>query len=211
MGDTALIIGGGFAGMLAARVLSDFFGRVIVCEKDTLANDACPRRGVPQGSHIHGPLLGTIQILTELFPGLPAALTACGSLTVNAGLGIRTFVGGRWLPQRDFDLSFPMQTRGLLEHAIRKHISLIPNVLTRTGSRVLGLSNRGKRITGVVVRSNDGADETIDGDLVIDASGRGYSPPAMAILLRIWRASRFADQRRRSLCLLPCQNSPRLS
>ena len=173
MGDTALIIGGGFAGMLAARVLSDFFGRVIVCEKDTLANDACPRRGVPQGSHIHGPLLGTIQILTELFPGLPAALTACGSLTVNAGLGIRTFVGGRWLPQRDFDLSFPMQTRGLLEHAIRKHISLIPNVLTRTGSRVLGLSNRGKRITGVVVRSNDGADETIDGDLVIDASGRG--------------------------------------
>jgi 2-polyprenyl-6-methoxyphenol hydroxylase-like FAD-dependent oxidoreductase len=66
-----------------------------------------------------------------------------------------------------------MQTRGLLEHAIRKQISLIPNVLTRTGSRVLGLSNRGKRITGVVVRSNDGADETIDGDLVIDASGRG--------------------------------------
>jgi 2-polyprenyl-6-methoxyphenol hydroxylase-like FAD-dependent oxidoreductase len=182
MGDTALIIGGGFAGMLAARVLSDFFGRVIVCEKDTLANDACPRRGVPQGSHIHGPLLGTIQILTELFPGLPATLTACGALTVNAGLGIRTFVGGRWLPQRDFDLSFPMQTRGLLEHAIRKQINLIPNVLTRTGSRVLGLSNRGERITGVVMRSNDGADETIDGDLVIDASGRGSR-------LRQWLAS----------------------
>jgi 2-polyprenyl-6-methoxyphenol hydroxylase-like FAD-dependent oxidoreductase len=127
-------------------------------------------------------LLGTIQILTELFPGLPAALTACGALTVNAGLGIRTFVGGRWLPQRDFDLSFPMQTRGLLEHAIRQQISLIPNVLTRTGSRVLGLSNRGERITGVVVRSNDGADETIDGDLVIDASGRGSR-------LRQWLAS----------------------
>jgi 2-polyprenyl-6-methoxyphenol hydroxylase-like FAD-dependent oxidoreductase len=182
MGGTALIIGGGFAGMLAARVLADFFGRVIVCEKDTLANDAYPRRGVPQGSHIHGPLLGTIQILTELFPGLPAALTACGAFTVNAGMGIRTFVGGRWLPQRDFDLSFPMQTRGLLEHAIRQQISLIPNVLTRTGSRVLGLSNRGERITGVVVRSNDGADETIDGDLVIDASGRGSR-------LRQWLAS----------------------
>ena len=173
MADTALIIGGGFGGMLAARVLSDFFGRVIVCEKDTLSDDADPRRGVPQGSHIHGPLLGTIQILTELFPGLPAALAACGALTVNAGLGVRTFVGGRWLPQRDFDLSFPMQTRGLLEHVIRKQLSLVPNVLTRTGSRVLGLSNRGERITGVVVRSDDRADETIDADLVIDASGRG--------------------------------------
>ena len=46
---------------------------------------------------------------------------------------------------------------------MRQQIRLIPNVLTRTGSRVLGLSNCGERITGVIVRSNDGADETIDG------------------------------------------------
>ena len=77
--DTALIIGGGFAGMLAARVFADFFRRVIVCEKDAIADDAFPRRGVPQGPHIHGPLLGTIQILSELFPGLCAALAASGA------------------------------------------------------------------------------------------------------------------------------------
>jgi 2-polyprenyl-6-methoxyphenol hydroxylase-like FAD-dependent oxidoreductase len=126
MRDTALVIGGGFAGMLAARVLSDFFSRVIVCEKDTLANDAYPRRGVPQGSHIHGVMLGTIRILAELFPGLPAALTACGATRVDVGSGVRTFVGGRWLPRRDFDLSVPAQTRGLLEHVMRQQISLIP-------------------------------------------------------------------------------------
>jgi 2-polyprenyl-6-methoxyphenol hydroxylase-like FAD-dependent oxidoreductase len=72
MGDTALVIGGGFSGMLAARVLADFFRRVIICEKDIVANDALPRRGVPQGSHIHGAMLGTIQILSELFSALPA-------------------------------------------------------------------------------------------------------------------------------------------
>ena len=72
MGDTALVIGGGFAGMLAARVLADFFRRVIVFEKDLLADDPRPRRGVPQGPHIHGPLLGTIHILSELFPRLPS-------------------------------------------------------------------------------------------------------------------------------------------
>ena len=76
VGDTALVIGGGFAGMLAARALADFFRHVIVCEKDLLADDALPRRGVPQGPHIHGPLLGTIHILSELFPGLPAELAA---------------------------------------------------------------------------------------------------------------------------------------
>jgi 2-polyprenyl-6-methoxyphenol hydroxylase-like FAD-dependent oxidoreductase len=173
MGDTALVIGGGFAGMLAARVLADFFHRVIVCEKDLFADDALPRRGVPQGPHIHGPLLGTIHILSELFPGLPAELAVGGASTVNNGIGTRTFARGRWVPQRDFGLHFPMQTRGLLEHVIRKQLSSIPNVSTRRGCRVLGLLHRNDRITGVVVRDSGGPDETIEGDFVVDASGRG--------------------------------------
>ena len=173
MGDTALVIGGGFAGMLAARVLADFFRRVIVCEKDLLADNALPRCGVPQGPHIHGPLLGTIHILSELFPGLPAELAVSGASTVNNGIGTRTFARGRWVPQRDFGLHFPMQTRGLLEHVIRKRLSSIPNVSTRRGCRVLGLLHRNDRITGVVVRDSGGTDETIEGDLVVDASGRG--------------------------------------
>src|SRR5436305_7293634 len=118
MGDTALVIGGGFAGMLAARVLADFFDKVIICEKDILANDSLPRRGVPQGPHIHGPMLGAIQILSELFPALPAALGAGGAPMVNSGMEVRTFARGKWTPQRDFGLFYPMQTRGLLEHVI---------------------------------------------------------------------------------------------
>jgi 2-polyprenyl-6-methoxyphenol hydroxylase-like FAD-dependent oxidoreductase len=173
VGDTALVIGGGFAGMLAARVLADFFRHVIVCEKDLLADDALPRRGVPQGPHIHGPLLGTIHILSELFPGLPAELAARGASMINNGIGTRTFARGRWVPQRDFGLHFPMQTRGLLEHVICKLLSAIRNVSTRPGCRVLGLLHRNDRITGVIVRDIGGADETIVGDLVVDASGRG--------------------------------------
>jgi 2-polyprenyl-6-methoxyphenol hydroxylase-like FAD-dependent oxidoreductase len=173
VGDTALIIGGGFAGMLAARVAADFFRRVVVCEKDAIADDARPRRGVPQGPHIHGPLLGTIQILSELFSGLRTALAASGAATVNTGIGIRTFIGGRWTPQRDFGLSFPMQTRGLLEHVMRMQLSSRTNVLIRRGCRVVGLMNSGDRIAGVAVRDGNGMEDTIEGDLVIDASGRG--------------------------------------
>ena len=173
MGDTALVIGGGFAGMLAARVLADFFRRVIVFEKDLLADDPRPRRGVPQGPHIHGPLLGTIHILSELFPGLPSELAVSGASRVNNGIGIRTFARGRWVPQRDFGLHFPMQTRGLLEHVIRKQLCSIPNVSTRRGCRVLGLLHRNGSIAGVVVRESGSSDEAIEGDLVVDASGRG--------------------------------------
>jgi 2-polyprenyl-6-methoxyphenol hydroxylase-like FAD-dependent oxidoreductase len=173
LGGTALVIGGGFAGILAARVLADFFRRVIVCEKDVVANDALPRRGVPQGPHIHGPLLGTMQILSELFPALPATLVASGASIVNMGTEIRTFVRGKWTPQRDFGFFVPMQTRGLLEHVMRKQLSSMPNVSIRQGCRVLGLSCRNDRIVGVTVRDNEGREATIEGDLVIDASGRG--------------------------------------
>jgi 2-polyprenyl-6-methoxyphenol hydroxylase-like FAD-dependent oxidoreductase len=173
MGDTALVIGGGFSGMLAARVLADFFRRVIICEKDIVANDALPRRGVPQGSHIHGAMLGTIQILSELFSALPASLAASGAPMVNIPMEVRTFAHGKWTHRRDFGLFSSTQTRGLLEHVIRKQLSLTANVLTHQGCRVLGLLCRDDRIVGVVVRDGEGGDATIEGDLVIDASGRG--------------------------------------
>jgi 2-polyprenyl-6-methoxyphenol hydroxylase-like FAD-dependent oxidoreductase len=173
MGDSALVIGGGFSGILAARVLADFFDRVIVCEKDFVPNDALPRRGVPQGPHIHGPLLGTMQMLSELFPALPAALVASGASVVNMGTETRTFVRGKWSPRRDFGLFIPMQTRGLLEHVMRGQLSLLGNVFTRQGCRVLGLSCRNGRIAGIAVRDSSGSDAIIEGDLVIDASGRG--------------------------------------
>jgi glycine/D-amino acid oxidase-like deaminating enzyme len=67
MGDTALVIGGGFAGMLAARVLSDFFGRVIVCEKDTLANDAYPGAGYLKGRTFTGLCLEQFKSLRSCF------------------------------------------------------------------------------------------------------------------------------------------------
>jgi len=173
MESTAFVIGGGFAGMLAARVLADYFGRVIVCEKDLVADEALPRRGVPQAPHIHAPLLGTMQILSELFSDLPAELAASGASTVYPGVGVRTFVRGRWVPRRDFGLQIPVQTRALLEHVIRRQLSLIPNVSTRRGCRVLGLLHRDDRITGVVLRDAGGTEETIECDLVVDASGRG--------------------------------------
>ncbi|HEY2447567.1 MAG TPA: hypothetical protein VGI49_01905 [Mycobacterium sp.] len=40
-------------GLLAARVLADFYETVTVVERDTLLDDADHRRGVPQGRHFH--------------------------------------------------------------------------------------------------------------------------------------------------------------
>jgi len=57
-------------GLVAARVLADFYEHVTVVERDVLPPDAANRRGVPQGRHVHALLGRGSQALAELFPGL---------------------------------------------------------------------------------------------------------------------------------------------
>ena len=58
------------AGLLAARVLSDYFESVTVVERDQLSTNAEVRKGIPQGKHIHILMCKGTDILSELFPGL---------------------------------------------------------------------------------------------------------------------------------------------
>ena len=76
----AVVLGGGIAGLLAARVLRDHFERVTLVERDDLETGDVPRRGVPQGRHAHGLLAGGAQVLERLFPGLREELVADGAL-----------------------------------------------------------------------------------------------------------------------------------
>lgn len=54
-GEHAIVIGGGFAGLLAGRVLADFFKKVTIIERDSLIETSrfTPRKGVPQGWQFH--------------------------------------------------------------------------------------------------------------------------------------------------------------
>lgn len=65
-----VILGAGIAGLLTARVLSEFYESVTVVERDVLPDGPEHRRGVPQGRHLHNLLSGGIQLIGELFPGL---------------------------------------------------------------------------------------------------------------------------------------------
>ena len=78
LGDCAVVLGGSVAGLLAARVLAERFATVVVVERDRLPNGPEPRRGVPQGKHIHGLLAGGQQAIEQLLPGLTKELAADG-------------------------------------------------------------------------------------------------------------------------------------
>jgi len=69
IGKQALIVGAGMGGLTAARVLADYFERVLVLERDTLPAHAQDRAGTPQGKHVHALLAGGQRALEDLFPG----------------------------------------------------------------------------------------------------------------------------------------------
>lgn len=50
--DQAIVLGASMAGLLAARVLSERFKRVVVIDRDVLPSVGEHRRGVPHGRHV---------------------------------------------------------------------------------------------------------------------------------------------------------------
>ena len=79
--NQAVVLGASMAGLLAARVLSERFERVVVIERDVLPPVGEHRRGVPHGRHLHGLHPRGREILDELFPGFTASLTASGAVS----------------------------------------------------------------------------------------------------------------------------------
>lgn len=110
--EQAVVVGAGIAGIATARVLAEFYSKVIVLEQDGTRPLGAPRPGVPQGRHPHVLMCGGFMALARLFPGLELDLMAAGSLPYAAGRDLRTEIPGVGvLPRRDFELSSFVCTR----------------------------------------------------------------------------------------------------
>lgn len=183
VGDHAVVLGAGMAGLLAARVLADAYGRVTVLERDPLPDGAVSRRGVPQGRHAHLLVPGGTEILDELFPGLLADLTAGGVPAIRDFAEFRFAPTGRPLCLRGRPAApFLCQaSRPRLEDRVRTRVRTLPAVEIVDRCEIVGLDTDAARdrVTGVrAVRTAGGAEETVDADLVVDATGRGSRAPA---------------------------------
>src|SRR5215471_19999644 len=74
-GEHAIVIGGSMAGLLAARVLRDYYASVTVVDRDCFPLEDVCRRGVPQARHAHGLLASGSRALDLLFQ--ESAMTSC--------------------------------------------------------------------------------------------------------------------------------------
>ena len=190
LGERAVVLGASMGGLLAARVLADFFETVTVVERDLLPDDPAVRRGVPQGRHVHVLLARGAQTFDELFPGFLDELVADGAPVWDDGelsklhlsFGGHDILRSGKVSKEPKALAIHMPSRPFLECHVRRRLQAMSNVTILSGHEVVELAATPdrRRVTGVrVVSPNDGAERELTADVVIDAMGRGAHTPAL--------------------------------
>jgi 2-polyprenyl-6-methoxyphenol hydroxylase-like FAD-dependent oxidoreductase len=176
----ALVIGGGIAGLLAARVLLRHFERVTVIERDRYPEEPVFRAGVPQGRHAHIMLLRGQQALETLFPGLKATLLAQGAVERVYGAegeGASLYSYGGRCPQIPPVLRGWNCSRPFLEWHIRQKLAQEARLHIVEGHEVVHLLASGAEpaISGVQFHARTSSFpkeiQELRADLVVDASG----------------------------------------
>ncbi|MGI5286220.1 NAD(P)/FAD-dependent oxidoreductase [Nonomuraea polychroma] len=171
----AVVLGGGFAGVLAAAVLARHADDVIVIENDHYPPVPRARRGLPQSRHSHVLVTGGARALEELFPGTLEALFARGAQRRGLPGDALILAAEGWFRRLDTEAYLISCSRGLLDQVVRQRA--LAAVSTWAGTQAIGLVGDASRVTGVSVRREGGPAETIEADLVVDATGRRSKAP----------------------------------
>jgi 2-polyprenyl-6-methoxyphenol hydroxylase-like FAD-dependent oxidoreductase len=188
LGKRALVLGGSLAGLFSAGVLARHFDQVLIVERDDVTRRANgSRRGVPQGRHSHGLLVGGSQAMERLLPGLKQDLVFKGAIETDVVSGIRWCFGGVEQARFDSDLQALLASRPLIEEEVRRHVLGLAGVVLLGGHDIAGLVVSGdqRRILGARVEPNGSAptpdptagqfvqDGSVLADLIVDATGVG--------------------------------------
>ncbi len=174
--NRALVIGGSMSGLLAASVLSNHCREVAVLERDVFPAVGENRKGVPQGRHAHALLGSGLSVLEGFFSGLTEELVAQGGAKTDISR-VRWFDNGGY-HARCTGLEALLVSRPRLEAHVRQRLLALPNVQIRENCTVESLLTDAEqtRVTGVRV-IDSGSQESLQAELVVDASGRGSRSP----------------------------------
>ena len=175
LGRRVVVVGAGIGGLSMAGALAKHFEQVEVLERDRLTASAASRSGTPQDRHPHGLLAGGLKALGEIFTGFESDLARAGAVPVRVAQDVqyeRPDVGV--LPKRDFGLSLLCASRPLIELVLRRRAEAIPNITLRPDCRVTGIvpAAGDAAVHGIRFDPGSGRPETLEADLVVDASGR---------------------------------------
>jgi 2-polyprenyl-6-methoxyphenol hydroxylase-like FAD-dependent oxidoreductase len=184
--DTACVLGGSIAGLLAARVLADHARRVVIIERDETEYADRARSGVPQGQHVHALLPAGRLWIERWLPGFTQEAQRLGAVLGTDEQMVIYFDGH---PQaRGGERGLLGASRPFLEARIRTLVTALPNVSV-LHAQATGLQYHDDAVSAV--RYTAGQQEAVlETDFVVDAMGRssrlsvwldedGYDKPRM--------------------------------
>lgn len=181
-GKHAIVIGCGISGLAAARVLSDRGADVTIVERDaeppaataTQAFTEWQRRGAPQVRHSHAFLGRLRKLLRERYPDLLEDLLQAGASELRM-LDRPPLTLPELTPEPgDEDLVALGCRRTTFEWVVRNSILSRPGVRLVPGAAVTELlaTSEAPPTVGGLRYEVDGRVAALQGDLVVDASGR---------------------------------------
>ena len=179
------------AGLLVARVLTDAYEQVTLVERDALPASPETRDGVLHGKHAHVLLEAGRATVSDSFPGYGKDLIDAGALTIDVGDELRHYDQDGLLASPATRMKIYCASRPLLETVVRQRLAELDGVTIRDDTQftTYQFDADSGRVHGVRVRADEGL-ETLDADIVVNATGRtsrtpvwlgenGYSEPSV--------------------------------
>ncbi|MXQ53860.1 NAD(P)/FAD-dependent oxidoreductase [Shimazuella alba] len=172
--NKAVVIGAGIAGLITARMLSDYYKEVYIVERDELSTTPANRQGTPQSFHPHRVLPRGHMILERYFPGYTNDLLDHGAHPSDAEEMMLVNQFGTLVVRPPSGSA--SSSRALLEWVLRRRVQNIHHVHFLTNTEVTGLmsSKDQQTIIGVYTkeRNQNKQEGMLTADMVIDAAGR---------------------------------------
>lgn len=118
-GNTALVLGGGLAGIISARVLLNHYKHVVIVEYDDYNTKDRVRGMVPQGAHCHLVLAIVALTLKSLFPSIQDELASRGGHVGDLGSAMRWWYWASWRVRCTMNIPFWCCSRPFLDTLVR--------------------------------------------------------------------------------------------
>lgn len=180
MQGLAIISGAGISGLLAAKVLSPHFEKIVILERDTLPAAADYRNGTAQARHAHILLRRGLLGLEDMFPGFTASMLKAGAVMLNATRDWFNLFPMGAFPNFASDYEFICASRPLIEHTLRTILlEQCSNIAIKDNCNVSAIrlhKNLPPQIT-FHAGAEKGMQETMQADLLVDATGRNSHAP----------------------------------
>ncbi|MEW2634565.1 FAD-dependent oxidoreductase [Streptomyces sp. NPDC048389] len=176
-GRRAVVVGGGLAGMLAAKALGAHVEEVTVVERDALPDGPRSRKSLPQAHHAHLLWSGGARAIESLMPGTTDRWLAAGARRIALPTGLVSMSSQGWFrrfPEMQFLVAC---SRDLLDWVVREQVLAGPRITLLERTELLGLQGAAGRVDGVRVRGDAEGERVLPADLVVDTSGRGSRAP----------------------------------